>query len=362
MSPRRALVDWGLADRTAAAMLALPSGGGSNPAYTPSVIVRAAAEGVAAAAAYAGLGAPATPPVGELIDRREWSRNALATLSDASAPVEARLAEQIDAPGPLGPVLRRAAGAALGLEVGVAAGYAGGRVLGQLDVALFGAERPPRLLFVDENLERARSALDADAATFLRWVAVHEGTHVVQFECVPWLADHLRALASELVEAAAADLESGSFARLGRELLRSPRELVRALLRGEVARLLANPAGRERLDRLQATMSVVEGHAEHVMDAAAADIDGLAELRRRLDARRARRGGLGELIGRLLGIDAKLRQYEVGKAFCDAVVDAGGPEALVVLWDSPDRLPDLAELEHPELWLERAGLALSSGV
>jgi coenzyme F420 biosynthesis associated uncharacterized protein len=245
----------------------------------------------------------------------------------------------------------------------VAAGYAAGRVLGQLDFALLGPERPPRLLFVGANLERAREGLDADADVFLRWVALHEGTHVVQFECVPWLAGHVRGLARELIEAATDDLETGAFARVGRELLSSPREVVRALMRGELARLLADPDGRERLDRLQATMSVIEGHAEHVMDAAAADLgDDLLELRKRLDARRSRRGGLSELIGKLLGIDAKLRQYELGKTFCDAVVDAGGPTALAAVWEAPERLPNLSELEHPERWLERAQTPLSSGV
>ena len=81
------------------------------------------------------------------------------------------------------------------------------------------------------------------------------------------------------------------------------------------------------LDRLQAAMSVIEGHAEHVMDAAAASTEpGYARLRERLDARRARRGGLGEVISRLLGMELKLRQYKLGKAFCDAVGD-GMPES-----------------------------------
>ncbi len=101
-------------------------------------------------------------------------------------------------------------------------------------------------------------------------------------------------------------------------------------------------------------MSVIEGHAEHVMDACAADHGPeLAELRRRLEERRARRGGLGDLIARLLGMDLKLRQYEAGKAFCDAVVDEAGTDALRIVWRSAADLPDLAELEAPRRWLER---------
>jgi putative hydrolase len=101
-------------------------------------------------------------------------------------------------------------------------------------------------------------------------------------------------------------------------------------------------------------MSVIEGHAEHVMDACFGDDrEVLDELRRRLDERRGRRGGLGELIARLLGMDLKLRQYEVGKRFCDRVVEDGGPDALRRAFRSPEDLPSLDELEHPQAWLER---------
>ena len=113
---------------------------------------------------------------------------------------------------------------------------------------------------------------------------------------------------------------------------------MRAALRGELARVLADPERRATLDRLQATMSVVEGHAEHVMDASAAALGlELTELRRRLNARRERRGGLGDLLARLLGLELKLRQYELGKAFCDGVVDEAGAEGLRLVWRSAGR-------------------------
>ena len=144
-----------------------------------------------------------------------------------------------------------------------------------------------------------------------------------------WLAEHLRGLATELLDGAARASTRELWRRRPGGSLRDPRELVRALLRGELSRLLADPERAAVLDRLQATMSVIEGHAEHVMDACAADLGPeLAELRRRLERRRARRGGLGELIARLLGMDLKLRQYELGKAFCDAVVADAGADAL----------------------------------
>jgi putative hydrolase len=133
---------------------------------------------------------------------------------------------------------------------------------------------------------------------------------------------------------------------------------VRAVLRGELTRLLGDPKRRATLDRLQATMSVVEGHAEHVMDASAAALGlELTELRRRLNARRERRGGLGDLLARLLGLDLKLRQYELGKAFCDGVAAEAGAEGLRLVWGPAADLPPVYELERPRAWLERVDRA-----
>ena len=117
-------------------------------------------------------------------------------LSDAARPVEARVAADLDLPGPLGGIARRGVGAAIGVGGGARRGLRGQAVLGQYDIALFGPGRPPRLLFVGENMEATRRSLEADRDTFLHWVALHECTHVIQFERVAWLATHLRALAA----------------------------------------------------------------------------------------------------------------------------------------------------------------------
>jgi putative hydrolase len=125
--------------------------------------------------------------------------------------------------------------------------------------------------------------------------------------------------------------------------------------------MLAGPEQARVLDRLQATMSVIEGHAEHVMDAAGGRLDpGYRRLRDRLEARRANRGGLGEVIARMLGMDLKLRQYRVGKAFCDEVVAEAGIERLNELWRAPQALPTLAELDQPRDWLRRTSAPASA--
>jgi coenzyme F420 biosynthesis associated uncharacterized protein len=344
------LVDWRLAARTADAI----AGEDRSAEAAPDPALDAAVEAaLAEASAYSRLPAPADPPRPEPVTRRQWSRAALATLSEAARPLELRLSEEVSVPRPFDGIVRGLIGAGTAAEAGVAVGYAARRVLGQYDIALFGDDRPGRLLFVAPNVAAAAAELGAEPELFRRWIALHEATHVLQLEGVPWLVPHLRALLARLLQRAAEGIEGGQLAALARRLVRDPREFARTVLHGELARALTGPADRAVFDRVQATMTVIEGHAEHVMDACAADDERLAELRRRLDARRSRRRGLSEVIGRLLGMDLKLRQYELGKRFWDEVVAAGGDEVLVRTWGSPAALPDLDELASPLAWLER---------
>jgi putative hydrolase len=119
--------------------------------------------------------------------------------------------------------------------------------------------------------------------------------------------------------------------------------------------MVAIGAGRrDVLERVQAFMAVLEGYAEHVMDAVGADVlNDLPALRRKLQQRRRDRSGLLKLLERLIGMDLKLRQYEQGKAFCDGVVARGGIEGLNRVWAGPGSMPTIAELDDPAGWLAR---------
>ena len=134
------------------------------------------------------------------------------------------------------------------------------------------------------------------------------------------------------------------------------RRMGSALRRGDLISIVASPGERDTLDRVQAVMAVIEGHAEHVMDAVAPDLlPSLPQLRAALDRRRQSQSGLSRLVAKLLGLELKLRQYEQGKYFCDAIVRAAGPEALTRVFSGPEALPTLAELAEPTAWLRRVG-------
>jgi coenzyme F420 biosynthesis associated uncharacterized protein len=259
--------------------------------------------------------------------------------------------------GPLRPAIQIGVGLVLSTEVGVVVGYLAQRVLGQYELVLLDEavdDRPPRLLFVLPNLGQAMRAFGAEEREFMTWVALHEVTHAVQFAGVPWLHGHLAGLVKELLATAEVRLERPRRLRVptGDELKR----MLNGLRHGDLVSIVTTPEERETLNRVQAVMAVIEGHAEHVMDAVAPELlPSLPELREALDRRRRSQSGLARLVARLLGLELKLRQYEQGKRFCDAVVDQAGAQALQKVFSGPGALPTLEELDDPKQWLARVG-------
>jgi coenzyme F420 biosynthesis associated uncharacterized protein len=346
------LVDWDLAERVAGAVAGRPP---SSP-IAAAELEAAAVPSLDLVLDYTRLRPRGKLPPAELVDRNEWIAANLTSLRDISAPVERRLAESMRLPGALRTAARSLAGAATGIEVGLVSGYLAQRVMGQYDVALVGPSRPPRLLFVAPNIAEIARRLGADRDLFLRWIALHESTHVVQFAAVPWLRDYVGGLVKELLDGAVLSLEPQTL--LARLRGFDPRRIVENIRSGELVRLLAGEERRETLDRLQAVMSVIEGYSDHVMDAVGEQLDSrYGELRAKLEHQRSRRGALEALVMRLLGLDMKLRQYELGKTFADSAAGHGGIEGLNAVWSGPEALPTLAELEDPDAWARRMGLA-----
>ncbi len=346
------MIDWILAERIAVGVA------GRGDAEAPTIdLAPLAAESARRVVAYTGLD-PARPlPEPEGISRREWVISNIGSMRLLLDPVLARAGKGL---GPLRPALQIGIGAILSAEVGVVLGYLGQRVLGQYELVLLDeaqAERPPRLLFVMPNLGAAVQSFRAEEREFMTWVALHEVTHAVQFSGVPWLHGHLASLVRELLAQAELRIDAPRGLRIpsGAEL----RRIGQALRSGDMISILTNRAERETLDRVQAVMAVVEGHAEHVMDAVAPDLlPSLPKLRRALDERRHSQSGLSRILARLLGLEMKLKQYERGKAFCDAIVSRAGPSALEHVFSSPEALPTLAEVDDPAAWLARTGLSL----
>jgi coenzyme F420 biosynthesis associated uncharacterized protein len=345
------VIDWIVAERIAAYVA------GTGAPDAPAVnLEELAAEAEKRVVAYTGLVPASRLPPPEGVSRGEWVSSNIRSTRALLDPVLVRAGKGL---GPLGPAVQIGMGFVMSAEVGLLIGYLAQRVLGQYELVLLdeaAEDHPPRLLFVMPNLGQAVENFEADETEFITWVALHEVTHAVQFGGVPWLHGHLAGLVRELMRSAELRLDAPRRLRLpNREGLARIGEALRA---GDFIGVVMNRSERETVDRVQAVMAVIEGHAEHVMDAVAPDLlPSLARLRRALDERRRTQSRLSRLVAKLLGLELKLRQYERGKIFCDAVVRDGGRDALAYLFSSPAALPTLAEIEDPAAWLTRTAPA-----
>ncbi|WP_226363549.1 zinc-dependent metalloprotease [Pseudonocardia abyssalis] len=336
-------VDWRLAARTAARLTS--SGPPATVAEAAELVARlrtdaAVAEGHVRDVTGLGAGLPLLPA--DVVDRPAWAAAAvdgMRSLTDgARLPATPRLARAVTA---------RTAG----LQIGGVLGYLGGRVLGQYD-PFGGPDHEGRLLLVAPNVHAAQQALDVPSTDFGLWVCLHEATHRLQFTAVPWLRDYFAAEVGTLLS-----ISQAGTAGLAERLP----EAVRALRdsKGDalaIVELLQGPEQRLVLDRLLALTTLLEGHADHVMDAAGPEVvPSVATIRRRFTARRRGGGVVDRVLRALLGVEAKVKQYAVGAAFTRHVVLAAGMDGFNTVWTGPDTLPLRSELEDPAAWLRRVG-------
>ena len=339
------MIDWSLAGTVARGVAGLQPAGDPTPFES---LEGPSAESERLVSAYTGLHAESVP-VAEAVDRGAWVDANLRSMRGVLEPAAERVGGSI-------PLLSGAVGGLLAIEAGAISGFLAGRVLGQYEFPVLDPEAPARLLFVAPNLARAAESMEADHDQLLRWVALHETTHALQFGGVPWLRGHLSGIVEEFLDG----LEVDPARLLKLPDLSDLRGLVDSVREDGLAALGLSPERKALLERAQAFMALLEGYAEHVMDAVGAELlPDLPALREALERRRGERSGFLRLLEKLIGMDLKLRQYEQGKAFCDAVVSLGGIEALNRAWSGPEALPTLAELDDALSWLartERLGL------
>jgi coenzyme F420 biosynthesis associated uncharacterized protein len=344
------MVDWTLARRVAGL-----AGAAQGPTSVGVDVAEAARRLEPHVSGYTGLEPVGMTPPAEVVDRAGWADANLTTFSHLLDPIAERMSDRLAAAGPIAGPLRLAAGATIAAEAGLVVGYMSQRVLGQFELSLIQPEAPTRLLFVAPNLDKAVDELDADRAAFLDWIVLHELTHVLQFTGVPWLREHLGGLLREYLDSVEVQIKTGAAG--GIPSLPNVGQLVERFREGGLMALIQSREQRELMDRLQPVMAVIEGYSEHVMDALGETlVPDYGDLRAAMERRRRSRSAPERLLQRLLGLDMKMKQYEQGKRFCDAVVARGGIQTLNAVWRSPADMPTAAELDDPSAWIRRTAL------
>ena len=373
------MVDWDLAVSTATRLVR------SGPEVTREEAAEAVAELRRHAASseqhvreFTKMGSPSGGTPVLVVDRPGWIKANIAGFRTIITPLTERMqARRSDIPGSA--ALGVVGGKVTGLEVGMLLAFMSSRVLGQYetfapaeipaDLSGLDAEQPTppgRLLLVVPNIVQVERELEVDPHDFRLWVCLHEETHRTQFTAVPWLRDHIEGEIQAFL--AETDVDPAT-------LLERLREAMGSLPgvggsngwpggssseedgggTGSLMDVVQSPAQRAILGRLTAVMSLLEGHADVVMDGVGPQVvPSVEEIREKFQQRRAKGAGrLDQLLRRLLGLDAKLRQYQDGAVFVRSVVDAVGMEGFNRVWTSPNTLPTKEEIHDPAAWVAR---------
>ena len=229
-------------------------------------------------------------------------------------------------------------------------GFLSQHVLAQFDVGLPTAEHGD-LYYVVPNIEAFATDHDLDPRQVRLWVALHEVTHQVQF-ARPWVRPHFRGLIEGYI--ASMEVDTSTFGdRM--EAFNDPDRLQQMMQEGGgFPSLLSGPEHSDQLEAIQAFMAIVEGYGDYLTDRAAADLlPDLTAMRSAMRDRRQASSGEADILGRMLGAESKLAQYELGASFCSEVESRWGFDALARIWDGPQSLPTPVELGDTTGWAAR---------
>jgi coenzyme F420 biosynthesis associated uncharacterized protein len=291
-----------------------------------------------------GLTLPGSPVV-DVITRHDWVR----TNADAFAALMSPLEESLSQTSGVG---RGVAGKVMGMELGAVLGFLSKRVLGQYELVLPTADgdRGDSVLFVGANVLAMERKFEFRPSHFRFWVALHESAHRAQFTGVPWMRDYFMSLVGELV--ASSKTSGGQVARVVGEVARGEISSDDLLGDAGLIGMFASPEQKAVLDKVQALMSLLEGHGHVVMDRIGErEIVDVARMSSVLKTRR--KDPRTAAFMKLIGIEMKLKQYEQGARFIEDVETAASWDALSMAWESPDTLPTIDEIDDASKWLDR---------
>jgi coenzyme F420 biosynthesis associated uncharacterized protein len=308
-----------------------------------------------------GLRSASGPARARVTDRNGWVHANVASFQRLVGPhlerfTPPRLATTNPVTERLAGPLAAASRVATGSQLGAVLGWLSTRVLGQYDLLLTeeAIEDQDIVYFVGPNVVSLEQRYGFEPKEFRLWLALHEVTHRCQFTAIPWMRDHFLSLVEEGL--GSLDPDPSRFAEALKRLTEEIRAGRNPLRDNGALGLVATPEQLEGLHRIQALMSLLEGHGDVTMDrAGAAAIPSAARFSEVLRQRRNQTKGPAKLLLQLIGMESKFRQYEEGEKFIAAVEKSGGPKLLDRAWKGPEWLPSLTEIRDPSVWISRVG-------
>ncbi len=290
------------------------------------------------------------PARGRVIDRSQWIDANIRSFQRLLRPLTDSLTERL----PDG-AMSHVSGRIGAVQLGSILGWMSRRVLGQYDLLLTEDEDPQDqdlVYYVGPNVLALEKRFAFPPGEFRLWLAVHELTHRAQFTGVPWMRPHFIGLVGQTLDAV--DPDPDRIMKGVKKLIAEKRAGETTSLDGGLALLFASDEQRQVLDRITGLMSLLEGHGDVTMGRAGGDeIPSSDRFHKVLHQRRSTATGVARVMQKLMGLDAKLAQYEQGERFIEFIEQERGQEAVNVIWEDLDHLPSIAEIREPQVWLDR---------
>ncbi len=304
--------------------------------------------------AETGLTSLDGPARARVIDRGDWIDANIRSFQRLLRPLTEKVSDKLDESVFSGLTSKVAAA-----ELGAVLGWMSRRVLGQYDLLLAEDEDPQDqdlVYYVGPNILAIEKRFAFAPQEFRLWLATHELTHRAQFTGVPWMRKHFIALVEQTLDSVEPDPDR-IMAGVKR-LIAEKRRGETTALDGGMAALFASEEQRVVLDEIAGLMSLLEGHGDVTMTRAAiAHVPSAERFHRVLHQRRNQSKGVAKVMQKLIGIEAKLAQYEQGERFIEAIEAERGDRAVDIIWGDAAFLPTLDEIKNPTSWLDRVPAA-----
>lgn len=300
-------------------------------------------------------------------DRVDWINANIQAFRHMFEPIEKLdLFSRPDAPRAVNVLWSGLNQTVVSAELGILLGYLARRVLGQYDLALLGREpmeTSGKLYFVQPNIRNTERTLGVPPEQFRLWLALHETTHAFEFEAFPWVRQHMNSMIEEYFTFLTQDIE---YLKRGLRGVKALWDRARTSdMRGDSSswiELVMTPEQRRLFSNMQATMAVIEGYSNYIMNAVGRDLmPDFSLIANRFERRQRQRSNAEQLFIRLTGLDMKMEQYRLGEAFINEVVRQRGHEMAKRVWEGPNMLPTLAELRQPDVWIARIDTGRAPG-
>lgn len=298
------------------------------------------------------MGARLVEPISRVhvFDRHEWLEANFVAFKQLLEPIE-EIYGDTGPSGAAGALLGALNREVIGVQMGMLVGYLARRVLGQYDLSLLSPDPQVRgaLYFVEPNIARAQALMGASDEEFRLWIALHETSHVFEFEAFPWVRSHFQGLMRAFLGQVSNQFNSIADITALIERVRIGRAQGKHWIE-----LMLSPEQQRVFDQLQALMSLVEGYSNHIMNAIGRELlPNFDQIEARVRQRQLNRPLIEELFNRITGMDLKLAQYRQGEQFIDAIVAQRGVAFANRVWERPEHLPTMDEIRNPQRWIAR---------